>query len=48
MDKKYIYDTFKSLETVAEKIDFLRELQTLNLPFKINYEALIAAWHLRS
>jgi len=48
MDKAYIFETFKTFETVQDKIDYLRELQTLNLPYDINYEALITAWSLRA
>ena len=44
MDLAYIYATFKALETVAEKVTFLKTLATLNLPYDINYEALISAW----
>jgi len=44
MDLQYIYATFRSLETVTEKVTFLKELETLNLPYEINYTNLISAW----
>jgi len=47
MDKEYIFAEFKKLETVWDKIEFLKDLQKLNLPYDINYEALIASWELR-
>ena len=47
MDKEYIFAEFKKLETVWDKIEFLKDLQKLNLPYDINYEALIAVWELR-
>jgi hypothetical protein len=47
MDKEYIFESFKKLETSWDKIEFLKDLQRLNLSYDINYEALIAAWELR-
>jgi hypothetical protein len=44
MDLAYIYATFKALETVTEKVTFLKELETLSLPYEINFSGLIAAW----
>jgi hypothetical protein len=44
MDITSIFREFQALETAAEKVDYLRSIATLNLPYDINYEALIAAW----
>jgi hypothetical protein len=44
MDLPYIFESFQKLETVFDKIQYLRDLQKLNLGFDINFEALIAAW----
>lgn len=47
MTLEYIFASFRALETVAEKITYLQELETLALPYDINYQALIAAWQLQ-
>jgi hypothetical protein len=44
MTLEYIFGAFRALETVTEKVTFLKQLETMNLPYDINYEALIAAW----
>jgi hypothetical protein len=44
MDLISIYKDFQALETVAEKVTFLKQLETLNLPYDINYKALAEAW----
>ena len=44
MDKQFIFDAFDELESVFDKVQFLKDLQKMNLPYDINYEALIAAW----
>jgi hypothetical protein len=44
MDITSIFREFQALETSVEKIDYLRSIATLNLPYDINYEALISAW----
>lgn len=44
MDLASIFRDFRALENVTEKVTFLKQLATLNLPYDINYEALIAAW----
>jgi hypothetical protein len=44
MELSSIFHDFRALETVTEKVTFLKQLATLNLPYDINYEALIAAW----
>ena len=44
MDITSIFREFQALETAVEKVDYLRSIATLNLPYDINYEALIAAW----
>jgi len=48
MDLAYIFESFRALETVWDKIEYLKDLQKLNLPYDINYEALIAAWESRA
>lgn len=44
MDLESIYRDFQALASVTEKVTFLKQLATLNLPYDINYEALITAW----
>ena len=44
MELSYIYATFKALETVTEKVTYIKELETLNLPYEINFSGLVAAW----
>ena len=44
MELTSIYREFQALETAADKVAYLRSIATLNLPFDINYDALIAAW----
>jgi hypothetical protein len=44
MDLTSIFRDFRALETVTEKVTFLKQLATLNLPYDIHYEALISAW----
>jgi hypothetical protein len=39
-----IYDMFKNLDTVIERIEFLQDLKSQNLPYSINYERLIEVW----
>jgi hypothetical protein len=48
MDKQFLFDAFDELETVWDKIQFLKDLQKMNLPYDINYDALIAAWEVRA
>ena len=48
MDKQYLFDAFDKLETVWDKIQFLKDIQKLNPPYDINYDALIAAWEIRT
>ena len=38
------YAEFQSLESVYDKIAFLKEMSEMRLPYYINYEGLIAAW----
>ena len=38
-----IFAEFKSLP-LSEKVSYLSKLETLNLPYDINYQSLIAAW----
>ena len=44
MTKKFIFSDFKQLETSAEKVEYLKQLFTLKLPFDIKYEKLIEVW----
>jgi hypothetical protein len=44
LDLGYIFETFKNLPSAKDKVEFLKTLPDLNLPFSINYENLIAAW----
>lgn len=48
MDLAYIFESFKKLETAHEKIEFLKDLQKLNLGFDIRYDRLIEVWELRA
>ena len=48
MDKQFIFDAFDELETVWDKIQFLKDLQKMNLPYDIHFENLIAAWEQRA
>ena len=41
MSLSYIYATFKPLSAAA-KVQYLQQLQQLNLPYAINYANLIA------
>jgi hypothetical protein len=44
MDLETIFRHFQALENVTEKVTFIKELETLGLPYDINYASLIAAW----
>lgn len=44
MDLTSIFRDFQALASVTEKVTFLKTLETLNLPYEINYEKLILAW----
>ena len=44
MIKEFIFESFRQLKTIDEKIDYLRELATLNHNLKINIDNLIKAW----
>jgi len=44
MTKAYLFETFKALNTVEAKVEFLRSIAKLNLPYDINYENLIKVW----
>ena len=44
MSKEYIFESFKNLQTSEEKVEYLKQLQKLNLPYDINYENLINYW----
>ena len=44
MTKDYIFASFRALNTAQEKVEYLKGLESLNLPFYFNYTNLIAAW----
>lgn len=44
MDLTSIFRDFQALTSVTEKVTFIKSLETLNLPYDINYASLIAAW----
>jgi hypothetical protein len=44
MSKEFIFSDFKNLKTAAEKVEYLKQLSTLNIPFDIKYENLIKVW----
>jgi hypothetical protein len=44
MDLAYIYDTFDGLETVHDKVEYLKDLKRLDLGYDINYDKLIEVW----
>jgi hypothetical protein len=44
MTLEYIYEAFKALDTVHEKVEYLKGLQKLNLYYDINYSNLIKVW----
>jgi hypothetical protein len=44
MNLSDLFAEFKSLPSTEAKVTYLRSLATLNLPYDINYEALIKSW----
>lgn len=44
MTKAYLFETFKALSTAEAKLEFLRSIAKLNLPYDINFENLIKVW----
>ena len=44
MTKAYLFESFKALDSVEAKVEFLRSIAKLNLPYDINFDALISAW----
>ena len=44
MTKAYLFETFKALPTAEAKVEFLRSIAKLNLPYEINYDTLIKVW----
>ena len=38
------YVEFQSLDSVYDKIAFLKKMSQMKLPYYINYDGLIAAW----
>ena len=48
MEIGYIFETFKSLELNVDKVSYLKELQSMNLPYDINFEKLISYWGSRA
>jgi hypothetical protein len=39
-----MYETFQSLLTNQERVEFLEMIRSMNLPYDINYENLIRIW----
>jgi hypothetical protein len=39
-----IYREFQGIESIPEKIQYLRDASNLGLPFDINFEGLIQVW----
>ena len=44
MDLEYIFESFRKLDTVWDRVEFLKDLQKLNLSYDINYDRLIEVW----
>jgi hypothetical protein len=44
MNLSDLFAEFKSLPSAEAKVEYLRSIATLNLPYDINYEALVAVW----
>jgi len=44
MDLTYIFESFKALETVHDKVEYLKDLKRLDLDYEINYDRLIEVW----
>lgn len=44
MTKDYIFASFKALNTAQEKLEYIKGLESLNLPYDFNYTNLIAVW----
>lgn len=44
MTKDYIFESFKNLKSNEEKVEYIRGLEKLNLPYDFNYTNLILAW----
>ena len=42
-----IFADFKKIPTPEGKVEFLKSLQSLSLPYDINYENLIKIWERR-
>ena len=44
MDLAYIYESFDNLETIHDKVEYLKDLKRLDLGYDINYDKLIEHW----
>jgi hypothetical protein len=44
LTKEDIFESFRKLETSAEKVEYIRWLQRKDLNLRINYENLIEYW----
>lgn len=44
MDLAYIFESFKALETIHDKVEYLKDLKRLDLGYDINYDKLIEHW----
>jgi hypothetical protein len=41
-------DIYKDFKNSNNKVEFLKQLQSLNLPYQINYDNLIKFWSTKS
>jgi len=48
MNLSDLFAEFKSLPSAEAKVEYLESIATLNLPYDINYQALVAAWEKRA
>ena len=44
MELQDLYREFQSTYSVAEKIEWLRTMERMNLPYDINWQGLIDGW----
>lgn len=48
MTLSHIFETFKNQNTIAEKIEYLKELKSQKLPYDINFDNLIRIWETKT
>jgi hypothetical protein len=44
MELQDLYKEFQGTYSVAEKIEYLRTMERMNLPYDINWQGLIDGW----